>query len=80
MPSTLSTTDRMILDMEARAYRYPGRKEADIRDLLSMSPTHYYQRLNALLDNESALAHAPMMVNRLRARRVSHGARRRSLA
>ena len=31
-----------------------------------MSPTRYYQLLNALLDDPRALAHDPVTVNRLR--------------
>jgi hypothetical protein len=45
-----------------------------------MSPTEYYQVLNALLDDESALAHDPMLVKRLRRMRATRqrgrGARR----
>jgi hypothetical protein len=41
-----------------------------------MSPTRYYQLLNALLDDSRALAHDPVTVNRLRRRRDAQRARR----
>ncbi|KOU39328.1 DUF3263 domain-containing protein [Streptomyces sp. WM6378] len=55
-----------VLRMEARAWPTPGAKERAIREELGVSPTRYYQLLNALLDDTRALAHAPVTVNRLR--------------
>jgi hypothetical protein len=37
-----------------------------------MSPTRYYQLLNALLDDRNAAAYDPVTVNRLRRIRQSH--------
>lgn len=36
-----------------------------------MSPTRYYQVLNALIDSPVALAHDPMLVKRLRRQRAT---------
>lgn len=55
-----------MLDFERQWWRYAGAKEQAIRDLFDLSPTRYYQLLNALLDTPAALAHDPMLVKRLR--------------
>lgn len=41
-----------------------------------MSPARYYQLLNALLDDQRALEHDPVTVNRLRRLREAQRARR----
>ncbi|MDK8307329.1 DUF3263 domain-containing protein [Corynebacterium imitans] len=69
MPSTLSDSDRTLLDFEARAPRSLGAKEEAIRQELGLTPTRYYQRLNLLLESPEALAYAPQLVRRLRALR-----------
>lgn len=67
----LSDTDRGILALEARTFRYVGAKERVIREQLGLTPTAYFVRLNALLDEPAALKAAPALVHRLRARRTS---------
>ncbi|MFJ1703566.1 DUF3263 domain-containing protein [Kitasatospora sp. NBC_00374] len=62
----LSERDRAVLALEARAWRTAGAKERAVREELGISGTRYYQLLNALLDRPEALAHAPVLVNRLR--------------
>ena len=52
--------------LERRGSPGPGAKERAIREELGMSPVRYYQLLNALLDDERALAYDPVTVNRLR--------------
>jgi hypothetical protein len=61
--------DREILDFEASWWTRPGSKAEAVRAHLGMSSTLYYRRLAALVDTEEALAHAPMVVHRLRRRR-----------
>lgn len=61
---------RATLDLEASWWRHAGTKEAAIRGLLDEEPTAYYARLGALLDDPSALAHAPVLVRRLRRQRA----------
>ena len=70
----MNDTDRAVLDLEARFWKHTGTKEAAIRDRLDMSPTRYYQTLVRLLEDPEALAHAPLVIYRLRRLR---GARRR---
>lgn len=67
----LSDRDRAVLGVERRNWPGPGAKERAIRERLGMSPTRYYQLLNALLDDPRALAHDPVTVNRLRRVRES---------
>jgi hypothetical protein len=66
----LSDHDRQILDFEESWWTRPGAKAGGIRDHLGMSPTRYYRRLAELADSDDALAHAPLVVRRLRRRRL----------
>ncbi|MFD5321187.1 DUF3263 domain-containing protein [Streptomyces sp. NPDC127098] len=72
----LSARDRAILAVERASWPRAGAKERAIRERLGISPTRYYQRLNALLDDPAALAHDPVTINRLRARRARQRATR----
>ncbi|MFF4606884.1 DUF3263 domain-containing protein [Streptomyces sp. NPDC001339] len=78
MPDTsgLSPRDEALLALERRSWPAPGPKERAIREQLGISPTRYYQLLNALLDDPRALAHDPVTVNRLRRVRDDRRARR----
>lgn len=62
----LSERDLEILQFERQWWKYAGAKEAAIKELFDMSATRYYQVLNALIDNEAALAADPMLIKRLR--------------
>ncbi|WP_078970744.1 DUF3263 domain-containing protein [Streptomyces chattanoogensis] len=72
----LSSRDEAVLAVERRSWPGPGAKERVIRERLGISPTRYYQLLNALLDDPRALAHDPVTVNRLRRIRDARRARR----
>ena len=63
---TLGEREQQILAFERQWWKYAGAKEQAIRELFDMSATRYYQVLNALIDDPSALAHDPMLVKRLR--------------
>jgi nanoRNase/pAp phosphatase (c-di-AMP/oligoRNAs hydrolase) len=67
----LTDRDRAILVFEKQWWRHAGSKEQAIRDTFSVSATRYYQMLNALLDNEAALAFEPEVVKRLRRLRTA---------
>ncbi len=69
----LDAVDREILSLENLQWKYQGAKEMEIRRRLNLSPTHYYQRLNVLIDTRAALEHDPMLVARLRRQRGDHG-------
>ncbi|MFI8350004.1 DUF3263 domain-containing protein [Streptomyces sp. NPDC085596] len=62
----LGSREKAILALERRSFPGPGAKERAIREQLGLAPVRYYQLLNALLDDERALAHDPVTVNRLR--------------
>jgi len=62
----LGERERAVLALERRGFSGPGVKERAIREELGLAPVRYYQLLNALLDDERALAHDPVTVNRLR--------------
>jgi hypothetical protein len=62
----LSERDLQILEFERQWWKYSGAKEQAIRDLFDLSPTRYYQVLNALIDSPAALSADPMLVKRLR--------------
>jgi hypothetical protein len=68
-PAELSARDRAVLDVAALTFARPGVRERTIRERLGMSPTAYFQLLNALLDDPRALAYEPVTVNRLRRER-----------
>ncbi|MGY5132805.1 DUF3263 domain-containing protein [Streptomyces nigrescens] len=72
----LSARDEAVLAVERRSWPGPGPKERAIREQLGISPTRYYQLLNALLDDPRALAHDPVTVNRLRRIRDARRGRR----
>lgn len=86
MSMALTEIDHQTLTIEQGWWKYAGAKETHIREMLGESPTRYYQRLNALIDNPEAEAAYPLLVRRLRrlrdvrrdARRARtpHGARR----
>lgn len=62
----LTDADREMLAIERAWWAFPGAKEQAIRDRLGMSATEFYQRLNALIETEAALAFDPLTTNRLR--------------
>ena len=70
----LSARDRAILDFERTWRQQPGPKEAAIREQFHISPSRYYELLNALLDDADALSYDPLTVKR--AQRVRHQRRR----
>ncbi|WP_405856117.1 DUF3263 domain-containing protein [Streptomyces sp. NBC_00090] len=74
--SGLGERERALLAVERRSWPGPGAKERAVREGLGLSPTRYYQLLNALLDDPRALEHDPVTVNRLRRVRAGKQQRR----
>lgn len=64
----LTERDRDLLEFEGSWWSREGTKAAGIRRL-GLSPTAYYRRLAAVLDDPEATAVAPLVVHRLRRRR-----------
>lgn len=79
----LDERDLAILAFERQWWRYAGAKEQAVREQFDLSPTRYYQVLNALIDRPEALVADPMLVKRLRrlraARREQRSTRRAGL-
>lgn len=72
----LTELDAAVLRFEKRGHAGPGAKEKAVREELELSPTRYYQILNALLDQPAALAAEPVLINRLRRLRDARRERR----
>ncbi len=64
--SGLSEFEADLLDFEATAWKAPEGKDAAILQRFDLSVPRYYQEINALIDRPEALAHAPLLVKRLR--------------
>jgi hypothetical protein len=67
----LSRREHDILAYERQWWKYAGSKEEAIKELFGLSPSRYYQVLNALVERPEALAADPMLVKRLRRVRAS---------
>jgi hypothetical protein len=67
----LTDRDREMLAFERQWWRHAGSKEQAIKERFGMSPTRYYQILNALLDVPAALAFDPLVVGRLQRLRAT---------
>lgn len=65
-PVSLSLRELEMLAFERQWWRRPGAKETAIREQFQVSPTRYYQALNALVERADALAADPLLVRRLR--------------
>ena len=65
-PVGLSRREHEMLLFERQWWRRPGAKETAIRNQFGVTPTRYYQVLNALVDRSDALAADPLLVRRLR--------------
>lgn len=76
----LNDRDRQTLQLEEVHWRFPAAKEARVMELFGETPTRFYQRLNALLDNPDALAEYPVTVRRLQRLREARRRARRSAA
>jgi len=67
---TLTDHDREILAFEESWWVSPGNKADAIRARLGISPAKYYRHLSELVDSAEAMEHAPLLVRRLRLRRL----------
>jgi hypothetical protein len=74
----LTPPERALLDFERSWWLGPaGKTKAQaIRDRLGISPSAYRGRLARLVDSEAALAYDPLLVGRLRRRRLARLRRR----
>lgn len=61
----LTTRERELLHFAGRFYRHRGLQEDAIRKELDLSPTAFWQQVNALARRPEALAYAPVTCKRL---------------
>lgn len=61
----LTVTERAVLDIESRHWRYLATKEAAIRAEAGISALRYYQILNSLTENADAWKCAPQALARV---------------
>ena len=62
----LTVRDHMALRLASARYKYEAVRDADALEQLSMSPTRFWQYVNALIDRPDAVAAYPQDVRRLR--------------
>lgn len=68
-PQQLSEFDQQVLAFMRRSYKYKGARDLAIQQQFDLTAVQFFQHLNHLLDTEAALAHDPILVNRLRRNR-----------
>ncbi len=66
----LTDRDKQILDFEQSWWTRPEKKAVAIRTRFGISPTQYYRHLGDLVDSGIALEDFPLLVRRLRRRRI----------
>jgi hypothetical protein len=66
----LNSEDRAVLAFECGWWTEPGLKTERIRRELGMTSSKYYKRLSELIQTPEALAFDPLLVRRLRKRRL----------
>lgn len=72
----LTDHETALLELERSWWKYPAAKEAAIYEQFGITPTGYYQQLNALIERPEALEHDPLTVKRLRRLRDQRRAQR----
>jgi hypothetical protein len=73
----LTDDEKALLDFERAWWKYAGAKEQAIHDTFGVTAARHYQRLNAIIGLDAALAYDPLLVRRLRRLREAR-ARQRS--
>lgn len=65
----LTPADLEVLEFERATWKYPGRREAVIRERFGVSLTRHLQRVMTLIDHPQAQAYNAQLVRQLRDRR-----------
>jgi len=78
MDRELTDLDRQILEFERDWVSHAGAKDAVLRERFDLTPSHYHQLLNRIIDLPAAEDHAPRLVRRLRAARQEQRSARRT--
>ncbi|MDR2973180.1 MAG: DUF3263 domain-containing protein [Propionibacteriaceae bacterium] len=72
----LSERDRAVLAFERLTWARASDKEQAIQVRFGLTAAQYYQAVNALIDDQAAMAADPLVVKRLRRKRSRLRARR----
>lgn len=67
----MTAVDRALLDLAGAFYAEESGRVAAVHARFGMTPTRFWQRVNALIGSLEALEHDPLTVNRLRRLRAS---------
>lgn len=62
----LTDTEKAMLDLAGRRWKYSGARDTAIREQFDMSHWRFAQAVDALIDRPEALAYDAPLVNRLR--------------
>lgn len=71
----LTPHEQDLLALAGAHYKYEGAREHAALTLHGLSATRFWQDVNRIIDSEAAVAHAPALVARLRAKRKPGGTR-----
>lgn len=74
----MTIRERMALELAARRYRYPARREADALELVGLTPTRFWATVDRVLDDPDAESAMPADVRRLRRLRDRRAEARRA--
>lgn len=66
MSSELSEVEQRMLEFMKKNFKYKGARDFAIQREFELNSIEFFQRVNALLDSEAALAYDPILVERLR--------------
>lgn len=61
----MTESERTALRLAAATYRHPAVRETHALELLGLTPTLFWARVNGLLDRPDVLAEMPLEVRRL---------------
>ena len=67
---TLTDREKGILTLAVAPYKYPAARERKATDQFGLSPVHFWQEVNRLIDHPAAYAWDPRTVNLLFRRRI----------
>jgi Protein of unknown function (DUF3263) len=65
----LTDTQKAMLDVAAQTYKYAGSVDVIAKERFGLTPTRFWQEINALIQTEAAVAYRPEAVRRLNQRR-----------
>jgi hypothetical protein len=61
----LNDREKELLQIAGAHYKYPGAREAHVRERFGIGPTAFYVEVNQIINRPDALEHDPLTVKRL---------------